>query len=117
MARSNHEGKQQKEVRPPSPPAHGTPRALVCDLDAVEPNIVVVNTALSACARCGQVARAKQLLEEMEVRKLPAKSACQEGREGGREGRKEGGRERGKEGRRRNQITSFMMVFFFSISP
>ncbi|CAM9219017.1 unnamed protein product, partial [Scytosiphon promiscuus] len=32
----------------------------------VKPNVVVINTALSACAKCGQVARAAQLLEEMQ---------------------------------------------------
>ncbi|CAM9887318.1 unnamed protein product, partial [Ectocarpus fasciculatus] len=32
----------------------------------VSPNVVVLNTALSACAKCGQVSRATQLLEEMQ---------------------------------------------------
>eukprot|EP00903_Cladosiphon_okamuranus_P008706 g8340.t1 len=34
--------------------------------EGVKPNVVVLNTALSACAKCGQVARATQLLQEMQ---------------------------------------------------
>lgn len=45
----------------PTPP-HSLP------LPSVWPNVVVLNTVLSACAKCGQIDRATELLQEMQVR-------------------------------------------------
>lgn len=39
-------------------------------ISAVKPNVVVLNTVISACAKCGQIDQATELLRDMQVTKF-----------------------------------------------